>query len=161
MQLTLDHGVLTPLVLAGLSREVSIVPLLVNCVQPPLPTMQRCLQWGRMLGNAIRVIPAVGACRGTRQPAASATTSRRRAWAWSTKRSIASSCASSARTTTSGSPRYATEHVNEAGNGAEEIRNWLIAHGAAAGARFEVQYYKPLPNWYAGIGLARWHVAAS
>ena len=57
--------------------------------------------------------------------------------------------------------RYATEHVNEAGNGAEEIRNWLIAHGAAAGARFEVQYYKPLPCWYAGIGLARWHVAAS
>ena len=57
MQLTLDHGVLTPL-RVGRTRRVrsAMVPLLVNCVQPPLPTMKRCLQWGRMLGDAIRVL---------------------------------------------------------------------------------------------------------
>ena len=27
--------------------------------------------------------------------------------------------------------RFATDHVNEAGNGAEEIRTWLLAHGCA------------------------------
>jgi aromatic ring-opening dioxygenase catalytic subunit (LigB family) len=45
MELTLDHGVLTPLHLAGIAGAVRVVPLLVNCVQPPLPTMARSLHW--------------------------------------------------------------------------------------------------------------------
>ena len=53
---------------------------------------------------------------------------------------------------------YATEHVNEAGNGAEEIRTWLMAHGAAGDAAFEPVYYKAVSNWYTGIGLARWRL---
>jgi len=57
--------------------------------------------------------------------------------------------------------RYATEHVNEAGHGAEEIRTWLVAHGAAGGAGFETVYYKAVSNWYTGIGLGRWRVGAS
>ena len=54
--------------------------------------------------------------------------------------------------------RYATDHVNEAGNGAEEIRTWLVAHGAAQAlnARFEPVYYKGVASWYTGIGLGRW-----
>jgi hypothetical protein len=51
---------------------------------------------------------------------------------------------------------FATKHVNEAGNGAEEIRTWLIAHGAALGSQFETVYYKPVSNWYTGIGLGKW-----
>jgi aromatic ring-opening dioxygenase catalytic subunit (LigB family) len=158
MQLILDHGVLTPLVLAGLARQVAVVPLLVNCVQPPFPTMKRCLQWGRMLRDAIQSYPraarvAILATGGISHDVATPRMGMvnevfdrefLRLLGANDDEQLAS---------------YAAEHVNEAGNGAEEIRNWLIAHAAAAGSRFEVQFYRPLPAWYTGIGLARWHVA--
>jgi aromatic ring-opening dioxygenase catalytic subunit (LigB family) len=157
MQLTLDHGVLTPLVLAGLSRQVTLVPVLVNCVQPPLPTMKRCLQWGRMLGDAVRSYPRPTrvAVLGTGGISHDVATPRMGLVNETFDREFLRLLGANDDEQL---VRYAAEHVNEAGNGAEEIRNWLIAHGTAAGARFEVQYYKPLPNWYAGIGLARWHV---
>ncbi|MBB6096509.1 aromatic ring-opening dioxygenase catalytic subunit (LigB family) [Povalibacter uvarum] len=156
MQLTLDHGVLTPLVLAGLSRQVAIVPILVNCVQPPLPTMARCLQWGRFLSTAIR------SYRGCERVAILATggishdvaTPRmgmiNEAFDREFLRLLELDDSEQLL-------RFATDHVNEAGNGAEEIRNWLMAHGAAAGHRFELQFYRPLHKWYTGIGMARWH----
>ena len=158
MQLTLDHGVLTPLVLAGLSRQVAVVPLLVNCVQPPLPTMKRCLQWGRLLRDAIRSYSrpdriAILATGGISHDVA---TPRMGMVNEIFDRQFLHLLGANDDEELAS---YAAEHVNEAGNGAEEIRNWLIAHGAAAGSRFEVQFYRPLPSWYTGIGLARWHVA--
>jgi aromatic ring-opening dioxygenase catalytic subunit (LigB family) len=159
MQLTLDHGVLTPLVLAGLSKQVRIVPILVNCVQPPLPTMRRCLQWGRFLADAIRshtaneriaILATGGISHDVATPRMGMVNEAfdreflRLLGSHDDERLVA----------------YATAHVNEAGNGAEEIRNWLMAHGAATGAPFELQFYRPVPTWYTGIGLARWLVHA-
>lgn len=156
MQLTLDHGVLTPLVLAGLSRRVAIVPILVNCVQPPLPTMWRCLQWGRFLAASIR------AYRGCERVAILATGGISHDVATPRMGMINEAFDRKfLRLLQSNDDeqliRFATDHVNEAGNGAEEIRNWLMAHGAAAGGRFELQFYRPLHKWYTGIGMARWH----
>ncbi len=56
MDLTLDHGTLTPLHLAGLD-ELAIVPIMINCVQPPMPSMARCLQWGEFLQRALAGYP--------------------------------------------------------------------------------------------------------
>jgi aromatic ring-opening dioxygenase catalytic subunit (LigB family) len=157
MDLTLDHGVLTPLHLAQLAADVRVVPLLVNCVQPPLPTMRRALQWGRLLREA------VGSFGGGRRVAILATggishdiaTPRMGAVNEAFDREFL-------RLLAAGDDeallRYASEHVNEAGNGAEEIRTWLMAHGAAAGAPFETVYYRAVANWYTGIGLGRWRV---
>jgi hypothetical protein len=121
--------------------------------------MKRCLQWGRMLGDAVRSYPRPTrvAILGTGGISHDVATPRMGLVNETFDREFLRLLGANDDEQLT---RYATEHVNEAGNGAEEIRNWLIAHGAAAGARFEVQYYKPLPNWYAGIGLARWHVAA-
>jgi aromatic ring-opening dioxygenase catalytic subunit (LigB family) len=41
MEMVLDHGSLTPLELAGVDPALPIVPILINCVQPPMPTMRR------------------------------------------------------------------------------------------------------------------------
>ena len=49
--------------------------------------------------------------------------------------------------------------MNEAGNGAEEVRMWLAAHGAAGASTLDVIYYKGLVDWYAGIGVAEWRLA--
>jgi hypothetical protein len=52
--------------------------------------------------------------------------------------------------------RHATDHVHEAGNGAEEIRMWLAALGAAGSRRFHTRYYRAVSDWYTGIGLGAW-----
>lgn len=157
MDLTLDHGVLTPLLLAKVPLDFSIVPVLVNCVQPPLPPMQRALQWGRFLGQALRgytgcervgILATGGISHDVATPRMgllNETFDReflRLLGAGDDEALV----------------RYATDHVNEAGNGCEEIRTWLMAHGAAAGARFEARFYQGQPNWYTGIGLAEWHM---
>jgi aromatic ring-opening dioxygenase catalytic subunit (LigB family) len=155
MELTLDHGVLTPLHLAGLAGSVRIVPLLVNCVQPPLPTMQRALHWGRLLRQAVLSFEgcervAILATGGISHDIATPRMGQvNEAFDREFLRLLGAGDDAALA-------RYATEHVNEAGNGAEEIRTWLVAHGAAAGAPFEPVYYKAVSNWYTGIGLGRW-----
>lgn len=155
MQLTLDHGALTPLELAGLSDELAIVPLLINCVQPPLPTMARCLAWGKLLRKAIdsydsdqRV--AILATGGISHDIA---TPRMGLVNEAFDRQFL-------KLLESGSDeallKHATEQVHTAGNGAEEIRNWLVAHGAANGQGAHTIFYKPVEKWYTGIGLACW-----
>jgi aromatic ring-opening dioxygenase catalytic subunit (LigB family) len=160
MELTLDHGVLTPLHLAGLAGSVRIVPLLVNCVQPPLPTMQRALQWGRLLRQAVQSFDgcervAILATGGISHDIATPRMGQvNEAFDREFLRLLGAG--DDARLV-----RYATEHVNEAGNGAEEIRTWLVAHGAAAGAPFEPAYYKAVSNWYTGIGLGQWRIGGT
>ena len=157
MQLTLDHGVLTPLVLADLAASVTLVPLLINCVQPPMPTMSRCLQWGRFIGEAIRSYPGnsrivILATGGISHDVA---TPRMGMVNEEFDREFL-------RLLGTGDDRalirHATDRVNEAGNGAEEIRNWMVAHGAAKGAAFHVHFYKAVPSWYTGIALVEWRL---
>jgi hypothetical protein len=51
--------------------------------------------------------------------------------------------------------------IDRAGNGAQETRNWLVARGAAGSSRFEPLYYRAIPEWYTGLGIAQWHLAGS
>src|SRR5438270_396913 len=44
------------------------------------------------------------------------------------------------------------------GNGSEEVRNWLVAHGAAGGRGFELVDYLPVPKVIVGCGFASWRV---
>lgn len=158
MELTLDHGVLTPLTLAHVPFDFAVVPLLINCVQPPLPTMRRALQWGAFLGEALRTY------RGCSRVAILATgglshdvaTPRMGMLNEDFDREFLRLLGSG---DDEGLLRHATAHVDEAGNGCEEIRTWLVAHGAAAGARFETRFYQGQPDWYTGIGLGEWHMS--
>lgn len=157
MELTMDHGTIVPLVLAGIAKSIPMVPLLVNCVQPPLPTMRRCLQLGRFLAAAIASYTgaariAILATGGISHDVATPRMGMVNEEFDRAFLDILQSGDDEALVC------YATEHVNEAGNGAEEIRNWLIAHGAAAGAPVQQIYYRPVPDWFTGIGLVRWCV---
>lgn len=157
MQLTLDHGVLTPLVLGGIEKQVTVVPLLINCVQPPFPTMQRCLQWGKLLRAAIESYAGVQriAIFATGGLSHDVATPRMGMINEVFDREFL-------RLLTAGDDasltRYATDNVNAAGNGTEEVRNWLVAHGAAGGP-FTTTYYKAMNDWYTGIGLGYWSLA--
>ena len=157
MELVLDHGSLTPIELSGLGNDIPIVPILINCVQPPLPTMSRCLQFGRFLGRALR------AYSGAQRVAILATgglshdisTPRMGMVNEAFDRSLLSLLEAGDDEAT---VQYATDHVHEAGNGAEEIRMWMVAMGAANGGAFRTRYYKAVNRWYTGIGLGAWEV---
>jgi aromatic ring-opening dioxygenase catalytic subunit (LigB family) len=158
MQLTLDHGALTPLQLAGIDQRVPLVPVMINCVQPPLPTMKRCLQLGAFIATAVH------SCRTLERVVLLATgglshdvgTPRMGLVNERFDREFLRLLAVGDELQLTD---YAARNVNEAGNGAEEVRNWLVAQGAARGARFESLFYEPLQDWYAGIGIGRWVVA--
>jgi len=158
MELTLDHGVLTPLELAGVAGEIPVVPVLFNCVQPPMPPMRRCQAFGAWLGGALR------AYRGLERIAVLATGGISHDLATPRMGMVNEDFdreflrlleAADAE----GAARFATDHVHEAGNGAEEIRMWLAAMGCARGQRFRTRYYRAVRDWYTGIAIGEWSVA--
>lgn len=157
MELTLDHGILTPLELAGVGRDLPIVPILFNCVQPPLPTMKRCHAFGRWLGDALAAYPALDrvAILATGGISHDLSTPRMGMVNETFDREFVARLAAA---DDAGAIRYATDHVHEAGNGAEEVRMWLAAMGAARGRPFRQRYYRAVNAWYTGIGIGDWAV---
>lgn len=159
LDLTLDHGMVTPLDLAGILGSHPVVPILVNAVQPPLPAMRRCVAFGRAIRDAIHnyggaeriVVLATGGLShdvGTPRMG-EINESFDRAFL---KHLEAGGFEAAAD--------FATEHVNTAGNGAEEVRNWLVAHGIADCVPLDTYHYDPVAAWYTGIGIGRWKLAA-
>jgi hypothetical protein len=49
-----DHSVIVPLQLLHISRDLPVVPLVVNALCPPLPSAGRVHAFGRSVGDAIR-----------------------------------------------------------------------------------------------------------
>ncbi|MSQ64431.1 MAG: 2,3-dihydroxyphenylpropionate 1,2-dioxygenase, partial [Betaproteobacteria bacterium] len=52
-RLKLDHGFCIPLWRMGLQTLPRIVPMVVNSIEPPLPSISRCFEWGRLLKKVI------------------------------------------------------------------------------------------------------------
>lgn len=152
MEMVLDHGSLTPLELAGLDPDLPIVPILFNCVQPPMPTMRRCYQFGKFLGEAIRRY------QGVKRVAILATGGISHDIATPRMGMVNRDFDETLlQLLEAGDPdaviRYATDFVHTAGNGAEEIRMWMAAMGAAGGLPFKRAYYRAVNDWYTGIGI--------
>lgn len=128
MELTLDHGVLTPLVLAHVSGQLPIVPILVNCVQPPLPSMKRCFDFGVALGDAIRAYPGLDRIAILASGGLSHDLSTPRMGMVNDEfdREFLR-CLEAGDSTEA--IRFASQHVHEAGNGAEqcECGSWPLA----------------------------------
>jgi hypothetical protein len=49
------------------------------------------------------------------------------------------------------------DEVEAAGNGAEEIRNWIVAMACAEGRPAEWLMYAPVPAWLIGMGVVDFH----
>lgn len=53
---------------------------------------------------------------------------------------------------------FLTQALPRTGNGAHEIRDWVIAHAAAGSKGFELIDYFPSPETLVGAGFASWTV---
>ena len=158
-QFTLDHGFVLPFFKAGLPALPgrTIVPFVVNTVEPPYPNARRCLAWGGLIAHAVASWPA------TERVAVVATGGLSHSIGELTMGAIDSDFDHGVLERL-GVPdddalvEFMDRAIDRAGNGAQETRNWLVARGAAGRARFEALYYRAIPEWYTGLGLAEWRL---
>ena len=154
MELTLDHGVVTPLAIANIIDRVTVVPVLINCVQPPMPTMDRCFQLGRFIGDAIKEFDGVSRVAVLATGGISHDIATPRMGMVNEEFDLGFIELMEAGDD-EGAVRYATENVHLAGNGGEEVRMWLAAMGVVRGLTFSRSYYRAVNDWYTGIGIGR------
>jgi aromatic ring-opening dioxygenase catalytic subunit (LigB family) len=157
-RLTLDHGFCIPLWRAGLDPPPPIVPLLVNEIEPPMLSVRRCLEWGRLIAQAIRSYP------GPLRVAILASGGLSHSIGEPNMGAIeADFDAESIRLFDAGAEQpmidYFEAKLPTVGNGGHEVRSWFIAHAAAGSRGFELLEYLPVPEVYVGCGFASWRVA--
>jgi aromatic ring-opening dioxygenase catalytic subunit (LigB family) len=152
----LEHGFLTVPHFLTPKWDMSYLWLIQNCVLPPLPSVKRCYEFGRMVGQAIRN------WGGSRRVAilgtgglshAVGTPDMGRVDPKFDKKFLKKLCKNSP------SLRKITDTEMEAvGNGTHEIRNWVAVAGAVEGAKGEVVMYEPMMA--VGFGMMRFQMAA-
>jgi 2,3-dihydroxyphenylpropionate 1,2-dioxygenase len=54
MDLVVDHGIVQAVELIAPDHAIPMIPIIVNCAAPPLPSLKRCLALGESLGLALR-----------------------------------------------------------------------------------------------------------
>lgn len=150
----LEHGFLTVLNFLTPKWDLSYLWLIQNCVLPPLPSVKRCYEFGRMVGNAIRKWDSSRrvAILGTGGLShAVGTPDMGKIDAKFDKKFLKRLCANSPAL------RKITDAEMEAvGNGTHEIRNWVAVAGAVEGAKGEVVMYEK--TMAVGFGMMRFQL---
>jgi hypothetical protein len=155
-RLKLDHGFCIPLWRMELERLPRIVPMIVNAIEPPMPSLARCLQWGEMLRAAIEsyrepLRVAILGSGGLSHSIGEPTMGR-------IDEAFDRECLRLFSSADGGLIDFLDEAILKAGNGSDELRNWLVAHGAARRRGFELVDYLPVPSVYVGCGFASWNL---
>lgn len=129
-----------------------IVPVIVNGVNPPWPTPKRCYDFGRMVRRAVEA-------QSVAQRVVVVGTGGLSHWVGLPEAGQINEAFDRdfIERLESGDPErltdYSREEIDRAGNGAHEIRTWLVAAGAA-GTGFDVLVYEPVPVWLTGTSVA-------
>lgn len=151
----LEHGFLTCLHFLTPRWDLSYVWLIQNCVLPPLPSMRRCYDFGRMVGDAIRK------WGGSRRVAllgtgglshAVGTPDMGRVDPLFDANFLDLLCANSPALC-----EITDAEMDAIGNGTHEVRNWVAVAGAVAGAKGEVVMYET--TMAVGFGMMQFQVA--
>jgi hypothetical protein len=137
----------------------AIVPLIINDLEPPMPSIARCFAWGTLLAEAIATYPAdlriaVLASGGLSHSIGEATMGI-------IEESFDRACiAAFEQPDTDALVRFLDAELPQVGNGGHEVRNWVVAHAAAGGRGFSLLDYYPVPEVYVGCAWAAWEPAA-
>lgn len=179
----IDHSFVTPLLMAFGEELPAIVPIAQNCNVPPLPALRRSYDVGRKIGGAIEtgpdgrvVVIGTGGLshwvgnieqqQFMRQPAGSRIARGKSPLVLDETGPINESFDRAfLRTicrceTIEFLREWTTERLyDEAGNGAQEIRNWLLVAGVMADQPAEILAYEPVKEWLTGTAVLKFHVA--
>lgn len=158
-RLILDHGFCIPLWRMELKRMPRLIPIIVNDLEPPMISIRRALDWGRLLRRSIESYPeslrvAILATGGLSHSIGEPTMGN-------IDEPFDHDCI---RLFTAGDEAPLSDYLESAltktGNGAHEVRNWVMAHGAAGSRGFETIDYIAVPEVYVGCGFAAWRMGA-
>ena len=154
--LKLDHGSCIPLWKMELERMPKIVPMLLNSIEPPMPSLARCFEWGSLLRKSMETYaePLRVAILGTGGLSHSIGEPTMGAIYEDFDRETIRLFGAPERELI----QFLEAKLPNSGNGSEEVRNWLVAHGAAGGRGFELVDYLPVPTVIVGCGFASWRV---
>ncbi len=129
--------------------EIPIVPIYVNCNLEPLPSIRRCFELGSVISHVAAQRPEkvlLLASGGLSH------------WVGTLEEGqindeFESRVLNALRAGKSAELLELTHaEIDAAGNGAHEIRNWLVAFGAnAPGCKLEVLAHERVPQWQSGI----------
>jgi len=156
----LDHGFCIPLMRMELKELPPIVPIVINSLEEPMPSLNRCLAWGKLIRKAVEsypenlrvvVLTTGGLSHSIGEPTMGAI-----------DETFDHACIAAFHDGAE-SPllSFLASNLAKAGNGAHEVRNWLVAHGAAQARGFELIDYFPVPEVYVGCGFAAWKISRS
>ena len=154
-RLMLDHGFAIPLWRMELEPMPPIVPIIINDLEPPMISLARCAQWGEMIARMVADYPeplrvAILATGGMSHSIGEAQMGL-------INPEFDLHCAELfAAGATAPLVSYLEREIPNAGNGAHEMRNWLVAHAAVGGKGFDLIDYFPCPEVYVGCAFAEW-----
>lgn len=158
--LALDHSTMVPIHLA-LPPGLPVVPVYISSGMKPFIQARRCRELGKMIGDAVRAMPGdarvvIVGTGGISHWVGMADMGRinedfdRRILGLATRGDV-DGLASLAD----------DEIIASAGNGALEIRNWIVAMSALPGACGSVVHYEAVAPWITGLGFVAFPVDAS
>ncbi len=159
-ELRLDHGTTLPLQQLKIDERLRIVPIIVNTLFPPLPTLRRCADLGRALAQAVKnsglqrrvaILATGGITHSVGEPGMDRNHPQFDAQfvADLVAGNLDQACAHSDR------------ELDALGNGTHEIRSWIVAAAAAQGQTPQVvSAIAYAPGWYTGVHQLLWQEAA-
>jgi 2,3-dihydroxyphenylpropionate 1,2-dioxygenase len=176
-RMRIDHSFVAPLLLMGLAPDLPVVPFMLNCNAPPIPRLERSLQIGRAVGAVLNALPErvviigtgglshwVGSPErreylrspaGTRwQDAAKLRMELEDTGPINTAFDLAFLDALARGTCAQFLAEWPEARIEEeAGNGAQEIRNWAIVAAAVPERRARILSYEPVDEWLTGSAV--------
>lgn len=178
----IDHSFVAPLLLAFGEHRPAIVPLTQNCGFPPQPALRRSFAVGRVLGGVaqrssrrVSVIGTGGLSHWVgseerrelmRRPPGTryAELSQHPLYVGESgpvneefdRRFLDLAAEGRWEEIIGWAPSWIED---EAGNGAQEIRNWITAAGFADGAALAPSCYAAMPEWLTGIAVAEFEMS--
>jgi hypothetical protein len=183
-EMKIDHSFVCPLMFITPAFDVPIVPMVQNCSRPPLPTFGRSHDVGRRLGEAMRAGPAGrivvigtgGLSHWVGSEARQAFLRRPAGDRYGHEHEFPVEIGERGRIAESfdallvdhlsrgDAPGFIADWSNdrvvaEAGNGAQEIRNWLTIAGMVEDRPLELIAYEAIPEWHTGTAVARFRLS--
>lgn len=156
IELRLDHGTTLPLARMAIASNVAIVPIIINSLFPPLPTLKRCGELGAAiaaalgrstLGRRVGILATGGLSHTVGAPGM-----ERNHPEFDAAFLAALAGADLAKACSHPDPL-----LDALGNGTHEIRNWVAVAGAVHPRRPQVITSIPFaPGWDTGVHQLLW-----
>ena len=150
MELLLDHGTMTPVHFINPEKDIPIVPIFVNIYYPPLPSLQRCYDFGRMFAEKFADHPKRIAVVGTGGLSHDPATGRKWHLTEVFDRKFLDVILAG------GKPPLAEISAADfasAGAGSHELKTWAVSRGVAGETRGHLIHYEAVDAWNTGMGV--------